>query len=553
MRGPSTSVGPRNSPSGGTRTATSSEPRADSSTASATSAAPVEELRLSSISDSAGNVIRLYYEKGVLVEVVDSGGRSLRIQQDGRGRIIPVEGPDPSEKSKRLTLVRYWYDAGGNLVEVEDAKGQRATFEYQGHLLTKETDRNGLSFYFEYDGKDEKARCIHTWGDGGIYNHKLVYDNDAHTTTVENSLGHKTVYHHKGGTVFKTVDALGDVTQVERNEFNELVVETDALGLRTIDEYDERGNEASLTAADRVKTLFRHESDKLVEVTDALGGKWGLEYDEKGRLREEDESARAGTQVLLNGEKHLVGVGDAAEQRTEVEFDAAGNLVEAIAPDGARSRWEYDALGRAIREVDARANTRVRKYDVLGWVVEVQEPDGNVRRLDYDAEGSVVRVKDKHREVRFTYQGMGKVASRQEAGTTVKFLYDTEERLTGIQNEHGLVYRFELGPTGEVELEEGFDGLRRTFKRDKTGRVVEVERPDRRVTKYDHDVVGRVLAVVQSDGSSHIFSYRADGEMVEAKNGTATVKLERDALGRVVKEFQDEHWVETEYGPTGLG
>jgi hypothetical protein len=40
--------------------------------------------------------------------------------------------------------------------------------------------------------------------------------------------------------------------------------------------------------------------------------------------------------------------------------------------------------------------------------------------------------------------------------------------------------------------------------------------------------------------------------MVEAKNAGTTVKFERDALGRVVKEFQDEHWVETEYGPTGL-
>jgi hypothetical protein len=63
---------------------------------------------------------------------------------------------------------------------------------------------------------------------------------------------------------------------------------------------------------------------------------------------------------------------------------------------------------------------------------------------------------------------------------------------------------------------------------------------------------GRVLVVAQSDGSGHVFTYRADGELVEAKNAGTTVKFERDALGGVVKEFQDEHWVETRYGPTGL-
>jgi YD repeat-containing protein len=59
-----------------------------------------------------------------------------------------------------------------------------------------------------------------------------------------------------------------------------------------------------------------------------------------------------------------------------------------------------------------------------------------------------------------------------------------------------------LGPTGEVDLEEGFDGLRRRFKRDKAGRVVEVERPDGRVTKYAYDLTGRVLAVTQPEAAT---------------------------------------------------
>jgi RHS repeat-associated protein len=184
--------------------------------------------------------------------------------------------------------------------------------------------------------------------------------------------------------------------------------------------------------------------------------------------------------------------------------------------------------------------------------VQILEPDGNVRQLEYDREGNVVRARDRHRDVRFRYQGMNKLASREEAGTRVGFQYDTEERLVGIENEHGFFYRFELGPTGEVDVETGFDGLRREFKRDVLGQVEEVRRPDGRVTKYVYDAAGRVLVAAQPDASSHWFKYRGDGELVEAMNGVVTVKFERDALGRVVKEQQGEAWVETEYGPTGL-
>ena len=52
-------------------------------------------------------------------------------------------------------------------------------------------------------------------------------------TVVENSLGQKTTYHHRKGLVWKTVDALGAVTETERNQWNEVVKETDALGQAT--------------------------------------------------------------------------------------------------------------------------------------------------------------------------------------------------------------------------------------------------------------------------------------------------------------------------------
>ena len=66
--------------------------------------------------------------------------------------------------------------------------------------------------------------------------------------------------------------------------------------------------------------------------------------------------------------------------------------------------------------------------------MRVDEPDGNTRHLGYDGEGNVLHIQDDQRDVHLDYQGLGRLAARTEAGTTLRFEYDTEEQLTGIVN-----------------------------------------------------------------------------------------------------------------------
>jgi YD repeat-containing protein len=205
-----------------------------------------------------------------------------------------------------------------------------------------------------------------------------------------------------------------------------------------------------------------------------------------------------------------------------------------------------------VAVIDAKGNLQTREYDPLGRVVRVSEPDGNLRELEYDPEGNVVHARDKLHDVRFTYRGMGRLASRTEAGTTVGFSYDTEEQLRAITNEHGSVYAFELGATGQVQVERGFDGIRRQYVRDKAGRVTKVFRPAGLETEYAYDAGGRVVAVKHSDGSAEGYAYRADGELVEAKNDGGTVSFERDILGRVVREAVGDDWVASDYDALGM-
>jgi YD repeat-containing protein len=433
---------------------------------------PDDEHVLSSISDPSGNLIRLDYDdRGLLTEIVDTAGRTVELTHDAVGRITAMTAPHPEGQGRRFTVLQYAYDDQDNLSQAVDALHQPFRYHYKRHLLAQETDRNGLSFRFEYDGVDETARCVRTWGDDGIYDHRLSYELERNLTTVVNSLGFKTQYQHRGGLVVRTVDAIGATTLTEYDEHNQKVREIDALGHGARFAYDERGNVVEIQKPDGATLGLQYGAhDQLLQATDAIGGVWRWQYDDKARLASRVDPLGHATRFAYV-RNQLRTLTDPAGHATQVDYDAENNPLALLAPDGTMRHWEYDALGRVIAVTDANRNVQQRAHDLLGRPIRIDEPDGNTRRLAYDPEGNVVHLKDAQHDVHFSYQGMGRLASRSEAGTTVRFAYDTEEQLIAITNEHGHVYRFELGPTGEVLAEHGFDGIRRVYQRDRAGRV----------------------------------------------------------------------------------
>ncbi|WP_338865646.1 DUF6531 domain-containing protein [Myxococcus stipitatus] len=494
-----------------------------------------------------------YDRRGRLERVRDSAGRLIGLTHDEEDRLVALRLPQPVGEGAYVHT-RYEYDRDGDLVKVTDALGQSWTFEYAMHLLVRETNRNGLSFYFQYDGLGEDAWCVRTWGDGGIYDHRLSYDKKGRVTFVTDSLGNTTQYQmNLVGQVIKVVDPVGAETAYGYDPRTlQKTKETSPLGGETCWEYDERGNCTKLTGPDGASVERRFdEKNRPVRSLDAMKGEWRWGYDHLGRLIGRVDPLNRRLQFHWD-KGQLVGLTDPAGRQTTAEYDGQGNLLLVRGPEGSVIRREFDRLGRCVSLIDANGNVERREYDVLGRMVRLVEANGNRIEFSYDAEGNVVRHRDPGQDVVQTFQGMGRLASRTEAGTTVHFLYDTEERLTAIRNEHGDAYRFELGPSGEVVVERGFDGLRRQYAYDKAGRVVKMFRPGNLFTEYGYDAAGRVAVIKHSDGSEAAYTFSPDGGLLEARNATATVTFERDALGRVLKERTGEDWVSSEYDALGF-
>jgi YD repeat-containing protein len=319
-------------------------------------AAISDELRLAFIRDRSGNQIAFERDvRGRLLRILDSAGRMLELQNDDQGRIRALRAPHPDRSGQWVNVVEYRYDQRGDMVECRDAHGEPMRFVYKNHLLVQETDRAGLSFYFEYDGTDETAKCVHTWGDGGIYDHKLGYDPITQITTVENSLGYKTLYQHEGGLVVRTVDPIGATTLVAYDDLDRMLSETDPNGLTTTYQYDERGNLTQVLTPDGAKTaLTYNDNDQPLEVIDALGGTWAFAYDTLGRRTERTDPTGRRSRLWYTGGGQLAGVTDAEDHATALGYDSEHNLESVTTADQQVTRVRHDGWGRPIETTDAK-------------------------------------------------------------------------------------------------------------------------------------------------------------------------------------------------------
>ncbi len=504
---------------------------------------------LKSVSNTNGYAIHFEYGiDGCLIKIIDSSGRMLSVENDYEGRIINIHAPHTTELNKKFVIAHYDYDEAGNMICQTDALGQQMKFEYNNHLLIKEIWRNQHQWYFEYDGKKTGAKCIHTWGDGGIYNHKLTYTEGC--TVVENSLGHKTTYYHKNGLPYMKSDGNGSEWQYRYNRFNELEWETDPLGNQQNYSHDEWGNiTTSVDAAGGFtsKGYYNPKFPLLVtEAMDEAGGKWKIEYDNRGNLIEQINPVGARIKYFYeNG--LLAKVINPANVATILSYDSYQNLSNIKSSDGKTAKYEYDTLGNCTSVINFNNIRQVKSYDLKSRLLQIKDFDGNTVCFEYDAIDNIIHYRDDQKNIKYTYKGLWNLTSRTEAGATVVLKYDTEERLRKIINQHSEQYSFEMDAAGNVTEESGFDNITRRYERNAAGWITKVNRPGKKFIKYTHDQCGRVTEVEYSDSKKEDYIYYPSGELMQATNASSVVKFERDLINNIVKETINDEWIVSRY------
>ena len=121
-----------------------------------------------------------YDREGRLASIHDVSGGVVRVESNADGRIVRLLQSRQGDSHERV-ISRYAY-ADGMLTAWEDAMGSRATYRYgDGRRMVQKTDRNGYSYYYQYDAE---GRCVEARGQDGMYAIRVEYFPESNFTMV---------------------------------------------------------------------------------------------------------------------------------------------------------------------------------------------------------------------------------------------------------------------------------------------------------------------------------------------------------------------------------
>lgn len=504
---------------------------------------------LATMGDFNGNVVTLSYtEDGYLHRITNCAGVALHFDLDHLGRMTKVT---KTHEDVSVPLVSYSYDDHGNLASATNGTGTPFTYHYENHLLTKETRRSGLSFYFEWNdiAFGRAAKCVKTWGDDNIYFRTIAYDADERSAHVVDSHGQTTVYFaNKIGLIKRIITPLGHEAIQSYNAYAELLKMQDPEGNSLTAIYDDFGRVTTFTDKNGASTTYAYVNDRpdspnfhniQIEV-DPLGYETRFAYDQNGNIAKVSDPLHNEVGFLRNERGLPLAIRDDEGTLARMRWSQDGDLLEERSSKGGRHLYTYDVFGRIVTEQRERDGIVRYSYDALGQLREVQHHDGTATRLAYDVEGNVSQFTDP--VGRSTAWHFGRLPFPQRRtnpdGSVFDYRYDTELNLVQLRNEVGETYQLDYDADGNLSREIGFDGREQAFHYDGAGNVIRAV-DGHRQHQFVRDPVGRLLSRHSSDGQSATYEYDAAGQMIKADNAARKLAFGYDPRGLLIEETQD--------------
>ncbi|WP_228446024.1 RHS repeat-associated core domain-containing protein [Chryseobacterium gleum] len=463
-------------------------------------------------------------------------------------------------KKQRDLQVRYDYDERGNLTHVWDIHKKAIVFDYDGeNHVVRRTNRNGMSYQWEYD---KKGRVIHTKGTDGYMEGKLHYnDEEGYTEVIYPKQNNKTEEYHydENFLVYKKVDGEGGETWYDYTAHNELKMMGTPEGRVHGYTYDEMGNIKIFHTPDGEE--YHYQYNEFGQVTARFSPSGASEtwhYDEDGKLLNYTDPIEETVYYQYTDGERLPENSKRGDITTYYEYNQRGQITHIANTAGAEQYLKYDEYGRMLVFSPKPLNRTILNRDRMGRVIEVDEQGQLPLKLRYDAYDLPVYATDGRAEWLLSYTPLGSLKRkvRRNAITNKKeetliFGYDAYENLVSITNEKGEVYSFERNNNNEIIGETGFDGQKKFFIRDKDGLITQRRTSQGKNTFYEYDLGRRITQTHYPDGTWEAYQYDTSGLLIKADNEDSSISFQRNKLGQITSEKQGEHSIQYEYDSQG--
>ncbi len=513
-----------------------------------------------------------YDTKGRLIQSMDALGRCRELEYDESGHIVGMKLPDGSQ-------MLFVYDNYGNVCRITDATGGTTAYMYdEVGRVVRATDGNGNKVIF-------------------------AYDTGNHITSVTDAAGNRHTYEYtKNGKLLRAVDAQGAVTKWEYDAMNRVksitgpdgetvAMEYDPMGnvvrrilpngayiVCTYDtegllqnmilpdggtiqyEYDKSGNRTAIVYPDGGRRTFVYdERDRIIKDTDPGGVYTEYTYDMEGRLTREtdmegrtvcyayDEAGQLVSETDKLGNKicytynelgKLSSVTDAKKRQTVYVYEPGGRLSKIEYSDGTYETFVYDRNSNVICRRNRYGNSLHMEYDCLNRLVCAECNPGGRKSYTYDKTGNMVSTTDElGRVTRYTYSPGGRLTSVLDAvGNRTEYAYDTMGNLICLCRHEG--NHVVLGLNGFLNETVQNDGnVRLTrYERDTSGRIVAVVNPLGDREQYAYDQMGRIICRTDRDGYETRYLYNQTGDVKDITYGDGrSVTFSYDSLRRLTE------------------
>jgi len=500
-----------------------------------------------------------YQSDGSLHTVTDAMNRVVTLDTDESGQVVKVTDPAAqvtqfgyqlgelvSATDPLGNVTRSFADAAGRRVRSTDAQGNvtTATLDGAGQVRTL-TDPLGRSTTFEYDANGN----LHRFTDAR--DHATVYDFDTadRLTAVTDPLNRKTTYSYDAnGNPATVLSAAGKLTVYGYDDLDRLG--TARYGVSASGDTQESQATYSYDAGNRLRsivdsaagtlTVTPDDFDRPADVTDA-NGKVSYGYDAAGRRTTMTVAGQADTIYSYNDADQLTGVSRGSQAAT-IGYDSAGRRGSLSLPAGVSQTYGYDSASRltgiTYKQGSSTLGAITYGLDQAGRQIHV---DGTYARVDlpeaygpvsydaadqrggstYDDDGNLTSDGDAtyawnarneltsyDGTVSFTYDALGRRASRTAAGATTSYLYDGFNPLQ--EKTAGAVSATMLGGGLDETFARSTSGASQSLLTDGLGSTVATADGSAIAGEYTYDPFGGTTATGTDLGNPSRFTGRED-------------------------------------------